>query len=121
MATHKTAKRVGSGRKYSRGASANIEREMSSMKEGKLRSGSGRKVTDPKQAVAIGLSEARKSGEKVPSASKRSNSPRRAATKSASHRSATGKVASTRKTTAKSSPHTTRTKRSVSRRKHTAK
>ncbi|HET8637122.1 MAG TPA: DUF6496 domain-containing protein [Acidobacteriaceae bacterium] len=36
------------------------------MKEGKLRSGSGKKVTNPKQAIAIGLSEARKSGAKVP-------------------------------------------------------
>jgi hypothetical protein len=39
---------------------------MREMKEGKLRSGSGKKVTNPKQAIAIGLSEARKSGAKVP-------------------------------------------------------
>jgi hypothetical protein len=43
-----------------------VEREMREMKEGKLRSGSGKKVTNPKQAIAIGLSEARKSGAKVP-------------------------------------------------------
>jgi hypothetical protein len=36
------------------------------MKQGKLRSGSGKKVTNPKQAIAIGLSEARRSGAKVP-------------------------------------------------------
>jgi hypothetical protein len=40
---------------------------MEEMKAGKLRSGgSGKKVTDPKQAIAIGLSEARRSGAKVP-------------------------------------------------------
>lgn len=40
------------------------------MKQGKLRSGSGQKVTNPKQAVAIGLSEARKKGAKMPPAPK---------------------------------------------------
>jgi hypothetical protein len=40
---------------------------MKAMKKGKLKSGrSGKKVTNPKQAIAIGLSEARKSGAKVP-------------------------------------------------------
>lgn len=55
-----------SGRKYSPKASASVEREMHEFKEGTLKSGSGRKVTNPKQAIAIGLSEARKSGAKVP-------------------------------------------------------
>ena len=41
------------------------------MKQGKLRSGSGQKVTNPKQAVAIGLSEARKKGAKMPPAPKK--------------------------------------------------
>jgi len=45
---------------------------MHEMKEGKLKSGrSGKKVTNPKQAVAIGLSEARKEGAKVPGKSGR--------------------------------------------------
>ena len=39
---------------------------MHEMKEGTLISGSGQKVTNPKQAIAIGLSEARKEGAKVP-------------------------------------------------------
>jgi len=40
---------------------------MKAMKEGKLESGrSGKKVTNPKQAIAIGLSEARRAGKKVP-------------------------------------------------------
>ncbi len=53
-------------RKYSPEASKNVEREMKAMKSGKLKSGSGTKVTNPKQAIAIGLSEARKAGKKVP-------------------------------------------------------
>ena len=60
-----TAKK--STRKYSPAAGASVEREMKAMKEGKLKSGrSGNTVTNPKQAIAIGLSEARKAGKKVP-------------------------------------------------------
>ena len=56
-----------SGRKYSPEASKDIEREMRAMKEGKLTIGkSKKKVTNPKQAIAIGLAEARREGEKVP-------------------------------------------------------
>jgi hypothetical protein len=61
----KAAKKSG-GRKYSPETSKTVEREMRAFKEGKLKSGSGRKVTNPRQAIAIGLSEARKSGEKAP-------------------------------------------------------
>ena len=53
--------------KYSKLAQEKVERAMHEMKEGKLRSGrSDKKVTDQKQAVAIGLSEARKRGAKIP-------------------------------------------------------
>jgi hypothetical protein len=53
--------------KYSKESQNKVERSMREMKEGKLKSGrSGKKVTNPKQAVAIGLSEARKEGAKVP-------------------------------------------------------
>lgn len=53
--------------KYSAKAQEKVRENMHEMKEGKLKSGrSGKKVTDPKQAVAIGLSEARKEGAKVP-------------------------------------------------------
>ena len=56
-----------SGRKYSSGAGKQVKTEMHEMHQGKLKSGrSGKKVTNPKQAIAIGLSEARKKGEKVP-------------------------------------------------------
>ena len=61
------AAKKGSTRKYGPKASEAVEREMKAMKEGKLRSGSdGSKVTNPKQAIAIGLSEARRAGAKVP-------------------------------------------------------
>ncbi len=54
-------------RKYSRKASADVERAMKKRKAGTLRSGrSGRKVKSRKQAIAIGLSEARAKGKKVP-------------------------------------------------------
>jgi hypothetical protein len=54
-------------RKYSRGASRYVERAMKKRKKGTLRSGrSGRKVKSREQAIAIGLSEARKEGKKVP-------------------------------------------------------
>jgi hypothetical protein len=54
-------------RKYSPEAGKKVKRAMHEMKEGKLKSGrSGKKVTNPKQAVAIGLSEARKRGARVP-------------------------------------------------------
>ncbi|WP_175404093.1 DUF6496 domain-containing protein [Mucilaginibacter sp. PPCGB 2223] len=52
--------------KYSEKAGEKVEKTMHEMKEGKLKSGSGKKVTSRKQAVAIGLSEARKEGAKVP-------------------------------------------------------
>ena len=52
--------------KYSEKAQEKVEENMREMKEGKLKSGSGKKVTNPKQAIAIGLSEARKEGAKVP-------------------------------------------------------
>jgi hypothetical protein len=56
-----------STRKYSPSASKNVETEMREMKKGTLKSGrSGKKVTSRKQAIAIGLSEARRAGKKVP-------------------------------------------------------
>ncbi len=52
--------------KYSEKAGEKVEKTMHEMKQGKLKSGSGKKVTHRKQAIAIGLSEARKEGAKVP-------------------------------------------------------
>ena len=54
-------------RKYSKAAGKKVEKAMHEMHEGKLKSGrSGRKVKSRKQAIAIGLSEARSEGKKVP-------------------------------------------------------
>jgi hypothetical protein len=54
-------------RKYSKKASAKVERAMKERKSGTLKSGrSGKKVTSRRQAIAIGLSEARAAGAKVP-------------------------------------------------------
>jgi hypothetical protein len=53
--------------KYSKKAGEKVEKVMHEMKQGKLKSGrSGKKVKSRKQAIAIGLSEARKAGAKVP-------------------------------------------------------
>ena len=66
--------------KYGRKASEKVEKAMHERKRGTLRSGrSGKKVTSRKQAIAIGLSEARRAGGKVPkrSSSKRSSPKKR--------------------------------------------
>jgi len=56
-------------RKYSESASKDVESSMHKMKRGKLKSGqSGKTVKSRKQAIAIGLSEAREKGKKVPEA-----------------------------------------------------
>ncbi len=70
-------------RKYSRKASAKVGRAMRKRKAGTLRSGrSGRKVKSRKQAIAIGLSEARREGKKVPpKKSKKKSSKRKTAKK----------------------------------------
>jgi hypothetical protein len=60
-------KEDGMARKYSRGASKTVKSAMRRRKRGTLKSGrSGKKVTSRKQAIAIGLSEARKKGARVP-------------------------------------------------------
>jgi hypothetical protein len=59
-------KKKSSGRKYGAAAGKQVETEMREFKQGELKSGSGKKVTSRKQAIAIGLSEARKKGAKVP-------------------------------------------------------
>ncbi len=52
--------------KYGEKASEKVEKAMHERKKGTLKTGSGKKVTSKKQAIAIGLSEARKEGGKVP-------------------------------------------------------
>ena len=66
--------------KYSKGSQEKVKEVMGEMKEGKLKSGrSGKKVTSRKQAIAIGLSEARKQGSKVPekAAPKKNTAPKK--------------------------------------------
>jgi hypothetical protein len=62
----KTAGKRKTTRKYSPAAGKSVEREMKAKKRGTLKSGSGKKVKSKKQAIAIGLSKARKAGQKVP-------------------------------------------------------
>jgi hypothetical protein len=65
-------------RKYGKKASRKVKKVMRERKRGKLRSGrSGKKVKSRKQAIAIGLSEARRSGAKVPKKRKRRSKSRR--------------------------------------------
>jgi hypothetical protein len=81
MAAKKASARK-SGRKYSKGASKSVKSAMHRRKRGTLRrgkSGHGGKVKSRKQAIAIGLSEARKKGAKVPAARKSKSSGRKKA------------------------------------------
>jgi hypothetical protein len=75
--------------KYGKKASKKVERAMHERKRGTLKSGSGRKVKSRKQAIAIGLSEAREAGAKVPkrkSASRKNSGRKSTATKRAGSR-----------------------------------
>jgi hypothetical protein len=63
--------------KYGRSASKAVKSAMRRKKKGTLKSGSGRKVKSRKQAIAIGLSEAREKGAKVPRARARKSSKKR--------------------------------------------
>ena len=81
-------KKSSSGRKYGKAASKRVESAMKRRKKGTLKSGrSGRKVTSRKQAIAIGLSEAREKGAKVPR--KRSSSKKSSARKKTARRKTT--------------------------------
>jgi len=67
--------------KYSKTAGNKVKEAMHEMKQGKLKSGSGKKVTSRKQAIAIGLSEAREKGAKVPAKKTASKTGKKTATK----------------------------------------
>ena len=78
MAAKKSGRKRSGGRKYGRGASKSVESAMRRRKRGTLKSGKGGRggtVKSRKQAIAIGLSEAREKGAKVPR--KRSSSRKR--------------------------------------------
>lgn len=77
-----------SDRKYGEKAHEKVERAMRELKQGKLRSGrSGKRVTSRQQAIAIGLSEAREAGGKVPKPRARSKKRRVARQQSSRRRS----------------------------------
>ena len=85
MAAKKASSRKSSGRKYSKEASKSVKSAMRRRKSGTLKrgkSGHGGKVKSRKQAIAIGLSEARKKGAKVPK--KKSSSAKRKRSKAKS-------------------------------------
>ncbi len=87
--------------KYGKKASDKVERAMHERKKGKLRSGSGQKVTSRKQAIAIGLSEARKEGGKVPAKKSAKKPSKRTTKKSAAPRKRAAKKTTAKKRTAK--------------------
>jgi len=68
--------------KYSKKSQDTVESAMHRMKKGKLRSSAGSKVTNRKQAIAIGLSEAREKGAKVPPPKRTSRSGKKSSAKS---------------------------------------
>jgi hypothetical protein len=89
--------------KYSKKAQDKVEKVMHEMKEGTLRSGgSGKKVKSRKQAIAIGLSEARAAGAKVPKKSARKTTRKSAgAKKAAASKASPKKMAMKKKATKK--------------------
>lgn len=100
--------------KYSKAAQKNVGSAMKRMEKGTLKSGrSGKKVTNPKQAIAIGLSEAREKGTKVPkkAAGKKTANTRTTAKKTVTKK-ATVKKAAPKRAVAKK---TTVTKKAVQR------
>ncbi len=96
------AKKSSGSRRSNQSASKSVASAMHREKQGTLRRGKqghGGKVTDPKQAIAIGLSEAREKGARVPA--KKSAAKRTTATKSTAKRS-TAKRSATKRAAAKS-------------------
>ena len=88
--------------KYGKKAQDKVEKAMHERKKGTLKSGSsGKKVKSRKQAIAIGLSEARRAGGKVPS--KKSSSKKSSAKKSSSKKSSSKKSSSKKSSSKKSS------------------
>ena len=83
--------------KYSKKAGKSVESAMHRMKKGDLKSGSGRKVKNPKQAIAIGLSEAREEGAKVPKKSSSQSSASKSSSKKSSSSKPGPKKGSTKK------------------------
>ena len=86
--------------KYGAKASEKVKKAMHERKRGSLKSGSGKKVTSKKQAIAIGLSEARRSGGKVPS---KKSAGKKSSAKKSSAKKSSGRKSSRKKSSAKKS------------------
>jgi hypothetical protein len=86
--------------KYGAKASEKVKKAMHERKRGSLKSGSGKKVKSKKQAIAIGLSEARKSGGKVPS---KNSAGKKSSGKKSSAKKSSGRKSSSKKSSAKKS------------------
>jgi hypothetical protein len=96
------AKRKSTGRRYGKAAGKSVKRAMHKRKSGTLKSGAGRhpKVKSREQAIAIGLSEAREKGAKVPrkrSSTRKKSSAKRSGAKRAAAKKGGRKRASTKK------------------------
>ncbi|MBC7948931.1 MAG: hypothetical protein H7Y42_13665 [Chitinophagaceae bacterium] len=84
--------------KYSKKAQDKVEEAMHEKKRGTLKTGSGKKVTSRKQAIAIGLSEARKAGAKVP---RKKAAKKKSAAKKTTRKNSTPKKTSRKKSSGK--------------------
>ena len=104
--------------KYGKAAEKNVESTMRRRKRGTLKSGSGRKVTSRKQAIAIALNEAREKGAKVPRAPRSRKTAKKASRKRAAKSTSR---ASTRKTSGTSTRKASRTTKRKTSRKATRK
>ena len=110
-ARKKSGSRTSGGRKYGRKASKSVASAMRRRKKGTLRSGrggKGGKVKSREQAIAIGLSEAREKGAKVP---RKKSSRKRTSTKSSGGRKSSSRKSSSRKSSSRKSSSRKRTGR----------
>jgi len=109
--------------RYGKQASAKVERVMKEKNAGTLKSGSGAKVTSRKQAIAIGLSEARKEGAKVPPApgKKAAKATKKSATKKSATKKSAPKKAASKKTATKAATKKAAKKKTAARKKAPAK
>ena len=87
--------------KYGKKAGQKVKKAMHERKRGQLKSGSGRKVKSKKQAIAIGLSEARREGGKVPK--KKSSGSGKSSSRKSSGRKSSGRSLSRKSSKKKSS------------------
>ncbi|HEU4617695.1 MAG TPA: DUF6496 domain-containing protein [Gammaproteobacteria bacterium] len=123
------AGKIRMARKYGKKASKKVERAMRERKRGKLRSGStGKKVTSRKQAIAIGLAEARREGAKVPEkpggkkekkkkSKKKGSAKKKGTKKKATKKRSSKKKSSKKKSSKKKTAGKKRAKKSTRRRK----